>query len=96
MRIRIRDPYLFDPGTGMEKFGSGIIIPDPQHWSLMLKTLIGLSCILKYSSINFKILPNPSSRSEPWLKTSFENSKYLRSVHITYAARQNNLSYFLV
>ncbi len=24
---------LFDPGSGMEKFGSGIIIPDPQHWS---------------------------------------------------------------
>jgi hypothetical protein len=22
---------LFDPGSGMEKFGSGINIPDPQH-----------------------------------------------------------------
>jgi hypothetical protein len=21
-----------DPGSGMEKFGSGIIIPDQQHW----------------------------------------------------------------
>jgi hypothetical protein len=24
---------LFDPGSGMEKFGSGINIPDPQHCS---------------------------------------------------------------
>jgi hypothetical protein len=23
---------LFDPGSRMEKFGSGIYIPDPQHW----------------------------------------------------------------
>jgi hypothetical protein len=23
-----------DPGSGMEKFGSGIIIPDLQHWFL--------------------------------------------------------------
>jgi hypothetical protein len=30
MRIRIRDPNLFDPGSGMEKFGSWINIPDPQ------------------------------------------------------------------
>jgi hypothetical protein len=21
-----------DPGSGMEKFGTGINIPDPQHW----------------------------------------------------------------
>jgi hypothetical protein len=28
MRIRIRD--LVNPGSGMEKVGSGIIIPDPQ------------------------------------------------------------------
>jgi hypothetical protein len=27
MRIRIRT--IFDPGSGMEKFGSGINIPDP-------------------------------------------------------------------
>ncbi len=25
---------LFDPGSGMEKFGSGINILDPQHWGL--------------------------------------------------------------
>ncbi len=34
MRMRIRDPESFltlDPGSGMEKFGSGINIPDPQH-----------------------------------------------------------------
>ncbi len=30
MRIRIRD--LVNPGSGMEKVGSGIIIPDPQLW----------------------------------------------------------------
>jgi hypothetical protein len=23
---------ILDPGPGMEKFGSGINIPDPQHW----------------------------------------------------------------
>ncbi len=31
MRIR----YLFDPGYGMEKFGYGINIPDPQHWFIV-------------------------------------------------------------
>jgi hypothetical protein len=29
MRIRIWD--LVNPGSGMEKIGSGINIPDPQH-----------------------------------------------------------------
>jgi hypothetical protein len=28
--MQIRE--LFDPGSGMEKFRSGIKIPDPQHW----------------------------------------------------------------
>ncbi len=26
--------YLFDPGTGMEKLGYGINIPDLKHWLL--------------------------------------------------------------
>jgi hypothetical protein len=30
MRIQIRD--LYDPGSGMENSGTGINIPDPQHW----------------------------------------------------------------
>jgi hypothetical protein len=25
---------LFDRGSGLEKFGSGINIPDPQHWNI--------------------------------------------------------------
>jgi len=29
--LRIRDPVL-DQGSEMEKFGSGIIIPEPQNW----------------------------------------------------------------
>jgi hypothetical protein len=34
--MQIRDPGSenFDPGSGMEKFGSGINIPDQQHWYL--------------------------------------------------------------
>jgi hypothetical protein len=28
----IRDGRNSDQGTGMKKFGSGINIPDPQHW----------------------------------------------------------------
>jgi hypothetical protein len=28
--------YLFDPGSGVEKFGSGINIPDPQHGTQMI------------------------------------------------------------
>jgi hypothetical protein len=35
MRIRIRD--LFDPGSGMEKFGSRINIPDLKHGTVFLK-----------------------------------------------------------
>jgi hypothetical protein len=31
MRIRIRDLEFFDPRFGMERFGSWINIPDPQH-----------------------------------------------------------------
>jgi hypothetical protein len=34
--MRIRNPVLYDPGSGMEKFGYGIQdinIPDPQQWS---------------------------------------------------------------
>jgi hypothetical protein len=36
MRIRIGDPgsgifLTLDPGSGMEKFVSGINVPDPQH-----------------------------------------------------------------
>jgi hypothetical protein len=26
------DPGSFDPESGMEKFGSGIKVSDPQHW----------------------------------------------------------------
>ncbi len=32
---------LFDPESGMKKFGSGINIPDPQHW-----LCIWLTCVL--------------------------------------------------
>jgi hypothetical protein len=52
LRIRIRDPLPFwplNPGTGMEKirirdpgrnkFGSGINIPDPQHWKNFFRPL---------------------------------------------------------
>ncbi len=31
----MRTRNLFDPVSGMEKFGSGINIPDPQHWNLV-------------------------------------------------------------
>jgi hypothetical protein len=43
MRIRIRDPRIFltlDPGW--KKFGSGINIPDPQHWYIGTDLLLGL------------------------------------------------------
>jgi hypothetical protein len=29
--VKILDFFDVDPGSGMEKFGSGINIPDPQH-----------------------------------------------------------------
>ncbi len=32
MRMQIPGQDLFDLGSGMEKFGSGINILDPQHW----------------------------------------------------------------
>jgi hypothetical protein len=35
MRIRIRIPDLFDPGSGTKELGSGINIPDPQHWGYL-------------------------------------------------------------
>jgi hypothetical protein len=36
--MRIQIWYLFYPGSGMEKFGPGINIPDPQHWLQALKS----------------------------------------------------------
>ncbi len=35
---RIRN--LFDPGSGMEIFGSGIYIPDPQHWAILMVSVL--------------------------------------------------------
>jgi hypothetical protein len=40
MRMRIRD--LFNPGSGMEKFGYGINIPDPLHWLFVSETDMNL------------------------------------------------------
>ncbi len=37
MRIRIEIRNLFDPKSGMENLGTGINIPDPQHWCKALK-----------------------------------------------------------
>jgi hypothetical protein len=31
-KIRIQDGKNSDPDPGWKKFGSGISIPDPQHW----------------------------------------------------------------
>jgi hypothetical protein len=36
MRIRIRE--LFDPGSGMEKLGSGIKTQDPEHMEIYEKS----------------------------------------------------------
>ncbi len=40
MRIRIRDRNLFDPGSGMQKLGSGINFLDPQRWCSLLQSRI--------------------------------------------------------
>ncbi len=39
---------LFDPGPGMEKFGSGINIPDPQNCNLQI--LSKRSCLMSNSN----------------------------------------------
>jgi hypothetical protein len=71
MRIRIRDPDLFDPEFAMEKFVSGINIPDPQHWSfvkighalplsswsMLKKTLIFARLIICYRNSADRYLP---------------------------------------
>ncbi len=45
MQIRIRDPK-----SGMEKFGSGINILDPQHWIISnVETLLLQNMFQKYS-----------------------------------------------
>ncbi len=41
MQIRIRDLVNLDPGSGIEKFWSGINISDPQHWN-KYKSSIGI------------------------------------------------------
>ncbi len=46
--------FTLDLGSGMEKFGSGINIPDPQHWSktrdFLLINTAGESCVKYLSS----------------------------------------------
>ncbi len=55
---------LLDPGSGMEKFGSGINIPDPQH-SLLRSLAAALSSLFKsfltwlYFRIASEAVPNP-------------------------------------
>jgi hypothetical protein len=39
MRIRIRDPGSFDPGSRMEKFGSGIQYKHPGSATLVIFTM---------------------------------------------------------
>jgi hypothetical protein len=56
--IQTRDPEFFFTlylGSEMEKFGSGINIPDPQHWlktrDFLLINTAGESCV-KYLNLN--------------------------------------------
>jgi hypothetical protein len=37
--LKIRKFFDADPGSGMEKFGSGINIPDPQHGNQCMNNL---------------------------------------------------------
>jgi hypothetical protein len=39
--MRIRDPGWKNFGTGMEKFKSGIKIPDPHHWVVVVVVVVG-------------------------------------------------------
>ncbi len=34
-----------DPGSGMEKFGSGINIPDPQHWKQVIDLYLAVKVL---------------------------------------------------
>jgi hypothetical protein len=33
---------IFDPGSGMEKFGSGLNIPDPQHCQFLSQNTVSI------------------------------------------------------
>jgi hypothetical protein len=45
--------WTLDLGSGMEKFGSGINIPDPQHW--FFSTVVGDHFNLATSGFRFRI-----------------------------------------
>jgi hypothetical protein len=49
--MRIRDGDRSDPGSGMEKVGSGINIPDPQHRDNLLHQIRILNCFWALSNI---------------------------------------------
>jgi hypothetical protein len=54
--MRIQDPNLFDPGSGREKFGPGINIPDPQHCEYTVKSpnvVWGLYVVIGNTKISF-------------------------------------------
>jgi hypothetical protein len=78
--MRIRDGKISDTGSGMEKFVSGINIPDQQHWFLQknikflatkLQTLLML-CRHRWES--YAKLPN--LREDPSDDSGIENVDY--------------------
>ncbi len=65
MRNRIREPNLFDSGSGMEKFWSGINISDPQHLHRHFSSDVHVWTVLNRKST----VPNSSFFYPQWWST---------------------------
>ncbi len=79
MRSQIWDPDSFYPGSGMEKFGSGINIPDPQHWYLHLQ-FVSSKFLHVRRSPGKAIYSSSTSSSSSAHSSASEKSKRLKKV----------------
>ncbi len=81
--MRIRDPGWKKSGSGMEKFGSGINIPDPQHWLIVAGTECSLSmCCVKQSSA---LMSSAGNRFEVFLPF-FSSNEEQREIKLIFIA----------
>ncbi len=89
LRIRIRDPVPFGPphGSGMGKksgSGSGINIPDPQHWARWCVDLWGGS--LSRPGAGDRSCPPPAVQPPPAILTFFRIPEYI--IYLMYRRRK--------
>jgi hypothetical protein len=76
LRLRIRDLLTQDPGSGMEKCGSGINIPDPQHCQRRLGGLCEIPLLFVLVQLSVLV-----TRTGTLLLSTFKLRKWCYSIN---------------